>query len=103
MGRARLIAPMRPDKYLRIAAAMQRERMNVTSEFASAAQHCPVRRGLIDELGALTFRQIDERADALAAVLQAVGGTTLTRRKLGAEATLQLIDVTMPRGWPWLR
>jgi hypothetical protein len=36
MRRVRLIAPMRPDKYLRIAAAMQRENMGITSGFASA-------------------------------------------------------------------
>ncbi|BBY80905.1 bile acid CoA ligase [Mycolicibacterium pulveris] len=71
MRRARLIAPLRPDKYLRIAAAMQRENMSITSGFASAAQRCPDRPGLVDELGTLTWREIDERADALAAGLQA--------------------------------
>ena len=71
MTRARLIAPLRPDKYLRIAAAMQRENMGITSGFASAAQRCPDRPGLIDELGTLTWREIDQRADALAAALQA--------------------------------
>lgn len=71
MRRARLIAPLRPDKYLRIAAAMQRENMGITSGFASAAQRCPDRPGLVDELGSLTWREIDERADALAAGLQA--------------------------------
>jgi acyl-CoA synthetase (AMP-forming)/AMP-acid ligase II len=71
MTRARLIAPMRPDKYLRIAAAMQRENMGVTSGFASAAQRCPDRPCLVDELGTLSWCEIDERADALAAALQA--------------------------------
>jgi len=72
MGRARLLAPMRPDKYLRIAAAMQRENMGITSGFAAAAQRCPDRPGLVDELGTLTWREIDQRADALAAGLQDV-------------------------------
>ncbi|HEX2399145.1 MAG TPA: acyl-CoA ligase FadD12 [Mycobacterium sp.] len=72
MGRARLLAPMRPDKYLRIASAMQRENMGITSGFAAAAQRCPDRTGLVDELGALTWREIDQRADALAAALQAL-------------------------------
>ena len=75
MGRARLLAPMRPDKYLRIAAAMQRENMGITSGFAAAAQRCPDRPGLVDELGTLTWRQIDQRADALAAGLQALPKT----------------------------
>jgi acyl-CoA synthetase (AMP-forming)/AMP-acid ligase II len=72
MRRAGIIAPMRPDKYIRIAAAMQRENMGITSGFAAAAQRCPDRPGLVDELGTLTWREIDERADALAAGLQAL-------------------------------
>ncbi|WP_041782403.1 acyl-CoA ligase FadD12 [Mycolicibacterium chubuense] len=72
MVRAGVIAPMRPDKYLRIASAMSRENMAVTSGFAAAAARCPDRAGLVDELGILTWRQIDRRADALAAALQAL-------------------------------
>ncbi len=74
MARAGVIAPMRPDKYLRIVSAMQRENMAITSGFAAAAQRCPDRAGLVDELGILTWRQIDRRADALAAALQALPG-----------------------------
>ncbi len=74
MRRARLIAPMRPDKYLRIAAAMRRENMSTTSGFAATAQRCPDRPGLVDELGTLTWRQLDERCDALASALQALSG-----------------------------
>ena len=72
MRRAGLIAPMRPDKYLKIAAVMRRENMAATSGFASAAQRCPDRPGLVDELGTLTWKQIDERSDALGAALQAL-------------------------------
>ena len=72
MRRAGVIAPMRPDKYVRIAAAMQRENMGITSGFAAAAQRCPDRPGLVDELGTLTWREIDQRADAFAAGLQAL-------------------------------
>ncbi len=72
MSRARLLAPMRPDKYVRIAAAMQRENMGITSGFAAAAQRCPDRPGLVDELGTLTWREIDQRADAFAAALQSL-------------------------------
>ncbi|MGK2852870.1 MAG: acyl-CoA ligase FadD12, partial [Microbacteriaceae bacterium] len=70
MVRAGVIAPLRPDKYLRIGAVMARENMGITSGFASAAQRCGDRIGLIDELGALTWQEIDQRADALAAGLQ---------------------------------
>jgi acyl-CoA synthetase (AMP-forming)/AMP-acid ligase II len=74
MRRAGIIAPLRPDKYLRIAAAMSRENMSAVSGFASAAQRCPDRPGLIDELGTLTWREIDRRCDAFGAALQALPG-----------------------------
>jgi acyl-CoA synthetase (AMP-forming)/AMP-acid ligase II len=61
---------MRPDRYLRMAAAMRREGMGMTAGFAGAAQRCPDRPALIDELGTLTWRQLDERINALAAALQ---------------------------------
>jgi acyl-CoA synthetase (AMP-forming)/AMP-acid ligase II len=72
LRRAGLIAPMRPDRYLKMAAAMRREGMGMTVGFAGAAQRCPDRPGLVDELGTLTWRQLDERINALAAALQAL-------------------------------
>jgi acyl-CoA synthetase (AMP-forming)/AMP-acid ligase II len=74
-AQARFIAPMRPDKYLRIAAAVRREGMNTTSGIAMAAQRCPDRAAIIDEIGTLTYRQLDERCNALAAALQGLPGT----------------------------
>ncbi len=74
MARAGVITPLRPDKYLRIATAMARENMGITSGFASAAQRCPDRPGLVDDLGTLTWRDLDQRADAFAAALQALPG-----------------------------
>jgi acyl-CoA synthetase (AMP-forming)/AMP-acid ligase II len=70
LSRAGMIAPMRPDRYLKMAAAMRREGMGMTVGFAGAAQRCPDRPALVDELGTLTWRQLDERINALAAALQ---------------------------------
>src|ERR1700752_564765 len=70
LRRAGMIAPMRPDRYLKIASAMRREGMGITVGFATAAQRCPDRPGLVDELGTLSWRQLDERINALAAALQ---------------------------------
>lgn len=70
LRRAGMIAPMRPDRYLKMAAAMRREGMGMTVGFASAAQRCPDRPGLIDELGTLTWRELDERINAFGAALQ---------------------------------
>jgi acyl-CoA synthetase (AMP-forming)/AMP-acid ligase II len=78
MTRARLLAPLRPDRYLRMAAAVRREGRSIVTGFAMSAQRCPSRAGLIDELGALTWKQLDERSDAFAAGLQALPGAAPT-------------------------
>ena len=74
LRRAGLIAPLRPDRYVRMGAAARREGMTVATGFAIAAQRCPDRPGLIDELGTLTWRELDQRSDALAAALQDLPG-----------------------------
>src|SRR6201994_5141600 len=76
MVRAGIVAPMRPDKYLRIIAVARREGLSVTSGLGMSAQRCPNRPALVDELGTLSYRQLDRRADALAAALQALPGGT---------------------------
>jgi len=70
MYRAGVIAPMRPDRYVRMGRAVRREGMTVTTGFAIAARRCPDRPALIDELGTLTWRELDEHSDAMAAALQ---------------------------------
>ena len=79
MVRAGVIAPLRPDKYLRIAArhaAREHGHHSAVSPMPpSAARTGPA---LIDELGTLTWREIDRRADALAAALQALPGGSPT-------------------------
>jgi acyl-CoA synthetase (AMP-forming)/AMP-acid ligase II len=74
LRRARLIAPLRPDRYVRMVAAARREGMTVATGFAIAAQRCPTRAGLIDELGTLTWRELDQHSNALAAALQDLPG-----------------------------
>jgi fatty-acyl-CoA synthase len=66
---------MRPDKYLQMGLAVRRVGMTATVGFAMAAQRCPDRPGLVDERGTLTWKQIDDRCDALAAALQAQPGS----------------------------
>jgi acyl-CoA synthetase (AMP-forming)/AMP-acid ligase II len=83
LRRAGMIAPMRPDRYLKIAVAMRREGMSMTVGFAGAAQRCPDRPGLVDELGTLTWRQLDERINALGAALQKLPGHAETPKVIG--------------------
>ena len=70
LWRARLIAPLRPDRYVRMGFAMRRAGLTATVGFAVAAQRCPDRTGLVDEKGALTWKQLDDRCDALGSALQ---------------------------------
>jgi acyl-CoA synthetase (AMP-forming)/AMP-acid ligase II len=76
LSRAGVIAPLRPDRYLRMGAAMRREGTTPTAGFAAAAQRCPDQLGLVDEVGTLTWRQLHQRCDAFAAALQALPGGT---------------------------
>src|ERR1700749_1612287 len=76
LSRAGVIAPLRPDRYLRMGAAVRREATTPTAGFAAAAQRCPEQLGLVDELGTLTWRQLHQRCDAFAAALQTLPGGT---------------------------
>ena len=67
---ARMIVGLRPDKYLRMAAAARREGFTNTVGIAVSARRCPDRPALIDELGMLTYRELDLRANAFAVALQ---------------------------------
>ena len=101
MVRSGVIAPLRPDKYVRIAAAMARENMGITSGFAAAAQRCPDRAGLVDDIGMLTWREIDQRADAFARALQAfvvlTDGASAAPDELKAHVRENLANYKVPR------
>ncbi|WP_203337452.1 AMP-binding protein [Nocardioides limicola] len=64
--RSGMIAPMRPDKYLRMAQILRRYGPHATTGFALAANRNPHGVGLIDERGSLTWRELVDRGDALA-------------------------------------
>jgi acyl-CoA synthetase (AMP-forming)/AMP-acid ligase II len=70
--RARLLAPMSPVTVLRMTAAARREGMSTTTGIALAAARCPNRPGLLDDLGTLTWKQLDDQCNAFAAALQAL-------------------------------
>ncbi|WP_024442688.1 acyl-CoA ligase FadD12 [Mycobacterium sp. UM_WGJ] len=74
--RAGLLAPMRPDKYLRIAVAAAAEGGTTTTGIAMAAQRCGDRPAIIDEHGTCSYAELDRRCNALAAGLQRLPGRT---------------------------
>jgi acyl-CoA synthetase (AMP-forming)/AMP-acid ligase II len=71
---ARLLVALRPDKYLRMGAAVARSGFTNTVGIAVSARRCPDRPAVIDERGVLSYRELDNRANALAAALQQFPG-----------------------------
>lgn len=67
--RSGFLAPLRPDKYVRMGLALRSQGMTTTSGLLMASRRAPHAIGLIDERGCLTWSQMDARADALAAAL----------------------------------
>jgi acyl-CoA synthetase (AMP-forming)/AMP-acid ligase II len=70
---ARLLRPVRPDRPPRALAAVQRWGFTPAGGFAAAAALYPGAEGVIDERGAVTFEEIDERANRLANALSDEG------------------------------
>src|SRR3954471_19174286 len=66
---AGLLQPMRPDKLARIGLTMARWGPTPAAGYAAGAIRHPDRTALIDELGSLTFREVNERTNGLAHAL----------------------------------
>jgi fatty-acyl-CoA synthase len=74
LTRAGMLAPLRPDKYLRMGLAVLRRGVTPTLGLSLAAVRSPNGVGLIDERGSLTWRELERRTDALAVGLAALPG-----------------------------
>jgi fatty-acyl-CoA synthase len=101
---AGVIAPMRPDKALRVATAFLRWGASPATGVATAAIEHPHEIAIIDERGSLTWERLHRRSNALAHAFEAIGigpgdgvgvmarnhrgflETTLATAKLGASA-----------------
>ena len=76
--RSRMIAPMRPSRLVGMARILHDYGPHATTGFALAANRNPHGVGLIDERGSLTWREIQQRADALAVGLASLQDETPT-------------------------
>ena len=63
---AGIVTPVRPDKLLRIANALRRFGPTAAAGYAGAAVRYPDEVALVDELGTLTFADVQRRTNALA-------------------------------------
>ena len=64
--RAGMLAPLRPDKYLRMAAVIRRQGTTPMTGIGLSAARRPQGKALVDERGSLTWDELDRRCDALA-------------------------------------
>jgi acyl-CoA synthetase (AMP-forming)/AMP-acid ligase II len=69
IARSGLIGPLRPDKYLRMAAAIRRQGLTAMAGTSLAAARRPEGTALVDERGAMTWGELEQRTDALASAL----------------------------------
>ena len=67
IARSGLLGPLRPDKYLRMAAAVRRQGLTAMTGTSLAAARRPEGIALVDERGAMTWGELEQRTDALAA------------------------------------
>ena len=92
--RAGLLAPMRPDKYLRLAGVIRRRGVTAMTGISLAAVRAPGGKALVDERGELTWAELELRSDAVAvglsSLLHAPGDTVgiLCRNHRGFVETL---------------
>src|SRR3954454_2993840 len=70
---AGIIRPTRPDKLVRIGLALNRCGPTPAAGYTASAIGYPDETAIIDELGQLTFREVDERTNALAHALSDAG------------------------------
>ena len=73
LGKARLVRPLRPDRPPRALAAVQRWGFTPAGGFAAAAALYPDAEAIVDERGALTFSELDDRSNRLANALSDAG------------------------------
>ena len=73
MARAGLIRPARPDKIARSLLALARLGRTPAAAYTASAIRFPNQSAVIDELGTLTFEQVDRRTNALAHALSDAG------------------------------
>jgi acyl-CoA synthetase (AMP-forming)/AMP-acid ligase II len=73
LAQAGLLAPVRPDRLLGMALAVARWGLTPATGYAAGAARHPDRVALVDDDGPLTYRELDQRTDRLAAELRARG------------------------------
>ena len=70
---AGLVAPVRPDRLLRMGLALAHWGLTPAAAYAAAAARCPDRVAIVDDRGSLTFAEVHRRSNAVAHGLAGLG------------------------------
>ena len=70
LTRAGIVHPERPDRLWHTARALLKYGTTPAAGYTAAAKNFPNEPAIIDELGTLTFKEVDERTNALAHALR---------------------------------
>ena len=81
LTRAGIVHPERPDHLWHTARALLRYGTTPAAGYTAAARNYPDEPAVIDELGTLSFKEVDERTNALAHALKADGDRRGRRRR----------------------
>jgi acyl-CoA synthetase (AMP-forming)/AMP-acid ligase II len=73
LWRAGILRPMRPDKLARSLTVLRQWGLSPAASYALAAIRHPERAAIVDDLGTLTFAEVQGRTNALARALRASG------------------------------
>lgn len=73
LGRTGMFKPVRPDKAVRALGALRKWGPTPAAAYTGSAIRYPDRLALVDERGALTFKEVDERTNAMAHALARAG------------------------------
>jgi fatty-acyl-CoA synthase len=68
-----LLDPVRPDRLVGMGIALARWGITPATGYAAGAARTPHRPAVIDELGVLSWRDVDRRSDRIAGGLRAAG------------------------------
>src|SRR4051812_23431074 len=73
LTRAGIVHPERPDRMWNTARALLKYGTTPAAGYTAAARNFPGEPAIIDELGSLTFKEVDQRTNALANSLRRDG------------------------------
>lgn len=73
LTRSGVVAPVRPDRLARMAVGALRFGITLTAGYAAGAARHPGRTAIVDDLGRLTYAEVDRRSTALARALAGRG------------------------------